>query len=139
MPPEAVQALAAFFTAIAGQAQAGQALPTVPPSVPSVPPPPLSVPPPVLDVFNSKKFKEARQHGCTSFMGESDAIVAKEVVQMALRVEKLANENRSLRAEVAKRRNLSVFSSQPPKRGKDSSVSRSTTTILVTSFQPPFS
>ncbi|XP_017985269.1 PREDICTED: uncharacterized protein LOC108663890 [Theobroma cacao] len=125
MPLEVVQALTTFFTAIAGQAQAGQALPTVPLAVSSVPPSPPPVPPPVLDVSDSKKLKEARQHSCVSFMGESDATVAKEVVRMALRAEKLANENRSLRAELAKRRNLSVSSSQPPKKGKDSSVSRS--------------
>ncbi|WRX18514.1 zinc finger protein [Theobroma cacao] len=139
MPPEAIQALAAFFTTIAGKAQAGQAIPTVPPATPSVPPPPPPVPPLVLDVSDSKKLKEARQQGCVSFMGESDTIVVKEVVQMALRAEKLANENRSLRAELAKRRNLSVSSSQPPKRGKDSSVSGSTTTVSVTSFRPLFS
>ncbi|EOX93825.1 Uncharacterized protein TCM_002769 [Theobroma cacao] len=110
---------------IAGQAQAGQALPTIPLAAPLVPPSPPLVPPPVLDVSYSKKLKEARQHSCVSFMGESDATVAKEVVQMALRAKKLANENRSLRAELAKRRNLSVSSSQPPKRGKDSSVSGS--------------
>ncbi|EOY14038.1 Uncharacterized protein TCM_033161 [Theobroma cacao] len=40
MPPEAVQALTAFFIALAGQAQAGQAPPTDPPAAPSVPPPP---------------------------------------------------------------------------------------------------
>ncbi|XP_017972498.1 PREDICTED: wiskott-Aldrich syndrome protein homolog 1-like [Theobroma cacao] len=125
MPLEAVQALAAFFTAIAGQAQAGQALPTVPLAAPSVPPSPPPVPPPVLDVSDSKKLKEARQHSCVSFMGESDATVAKEVVRMALRAEKLANENKSLRAELAKRRSLSVSSSQPPNRGKNSSVSGS--------------
>ncbi|EOY13930.1 Uncharacterized protein TCM_032736 [Theobroma cacao] len=96
MPLEAVQALTAFFTTIAGQAQAGQALPTVPPAAPLVPPPPLPSPPLVLVVSNSKKLKEARQHGCTSFMGESDATVAKEVVQMPLRAEKLANENRRI-------------------------------------------
>ncbi|WRX29346.1 zinc finger protein [Theobroma cacao] len=139
MPPKAVQALAAFFTAIAGQAQASQALPTVPSAAPSVPPPPPHVPPLVLDVSISKKLKEARQHGCVSFMGDSNAIVAKKVVQMALRVDKLANENRRIRAELAKRRNLSVSSSQPPKRGKDSSVSGSTITVFVTSSRPPFS
>ncbi|XP_017970693.1 PREDICTED: CREB-regulated transcription coactivator 1-like [Theobroma cacao] len=96
MPLEAVQALAAFFTTIAGQVQAGQALPVAPPAAPLVPPPPPPVPPPVLDVSNSKKLKEAGQHGCTFFMGESDATVAKEVVQMALRAEKLANENRRM-------------------------------------------
>ncbi|XP_017985327.1 PREDICTED: translation initiation factor IF-2-like [Theobroma cacao] len=139
MPPEAVQELAAFFTAVAGQAQAGQALPTVPPATPSVPPPPPPVPPPVLDVSISKKLKETRQHGCVSFMGESDAIVAKEVLQMAFRAEKLANENRRIRAELAKRRNLSVSSSQPPTRGKDSSISGSTIIVSVTSSRPPFS
>ncbi|EOY03504.1 Uncharacterized protein TCM_018598 [Theobroma cacao] len=124
MPFEAVQALAAFFTAIAGQAQAGQVLPTVPLAAPSVPLSPPPVPPPVLDVSDSKKLKEARQHSCVSFMGESDATVAKEVVRMALRAEKLANENKSLRAELAKRRSLSVSSSQPPNKGKNSSLSK---------------
>ncbi|EOY26611.1 Uncharacterized protein TCM_028479 [Theobroma cacao] len=102
-----------------------RAAPAVPPAAPSVPSPSPLVPPLVLDVSDSKKLKEARQHSCVSFMGESDATVAKEVVQMALRAEKLANENKSLRAELAKRRNLSVSSSQPPKRGKDSYVSGS--------------
>ncbi|XP_017974488.1 PREDICTED: proline-rich protein 11-like [Theobroma cacao] len=113
--------------------------PTIPPVAPFVPPPPPPVPPLVLDVSISKKLKEARQHGYVSFMGESDATVAKEVVQMALRAEKLANENKRMQAELAERRNLSISSSQPPKKGKDSSVSGSTTTVLVTSSRPPFS
>ncbi|EOY04000.1 Uncharacterized protein TCM_019247 [Theobroma cacao] len=39
MPTEAAQALAAFFAAIAGQAQTGQVPPVVPPATPLVPPP----------------------------------------------------------------------------------------------------
>ncbi|XP_017972524.1 PREDICTED: uncharacterized protein LOC108661146 [Theobroma cacao] len=105
MPPEAVQALTAFFTAIVGQAQASQALLTVPPAAPSVPPPPPPVPPLVLDVSISNKLKEARR----------------------------------MRAELAKRKNLTISSSQPPTRGKDSSVSGSTTIVSVTSSLPPFS
>ncbi|XP_017979918.1 PREDICTED: lysine-rich arabinogalactan protein 19-like [Theobroma cacao] len=72
MPLKANQALATFFTTIANQAQAGQALPTVPPTALSVPPPPPSVPPPMLDVSNSKKFKEARQHDLMGAIGTPD-------------------------------------------------------------------
>ncbi|WRX29352.1 zinc finger protein [Theobroma cacao] len=93
----------------------------------------------MLDLSISKKLKEGEQHGCVSCMGESDATIAKEVVRMALRAEKLANENRRMRAELAKRINLSVSSSQPPKRGKDSSVSGSTTTVSITSSRSPIS
>ncbi|EOY19366.1 Uncharacterized protein TCM_044456 [Theobroma cacao] len=83
--------------------------PTIPPVALLVPPSPPPVPPPVLDVSIPKKLKEARKHGCVSFMGELDATVAKEVVQMALRAKKLANENRRMQAELAKRRNLRVL------------------------------
>ncbi|EOX93975.1 Gag protease polyprotein [Theobroma cacao] len=62
----------------------------------------------------------------------------KEVVQMALRAEKLATENRRIRTEFAKRRNPSMSSSQPVKRGKDSAISGSTTSVSVTSPRPPF-
>ncbi|EOY01006.1 Gag protease polyprotein [Theobroma cacao] len=41
-----------------------------------VPPPPPLVPPPVPDVSISKKLKEARQLGCTSFVGDLDATAA---------------------------------------------------------------
>ncbi|WRX12726.1 Reverse transcriptase/retrotransposon-derived protein [Theobroma cacao] len=67
MSPEVVQSLAAFFTTIAGQAQAGQAPPIVLPVAPSIPPPPPLVPPLVPDVSISKKLKEVRQLGCVSF------------------------------------------------------------------------
>ncbi|XP_017980031.1 PREDICTED: WAS/WASL-interacting protein family member 3-like [Theobroma cacao] len=77
MSPEVVQALAAFFTAIVGQAQASQAPPIVPPIAPSVPPPPPLVPPPVQDVSIAKKLKEARQLGYIFFTGDLDATVAK--------------------------------------------------------------
>ncbi|WRX14972.1 Reverse transcriptase domain - like 10 [Theobroma cacao] len=63
----------------------------------------------------------------------------KKVVQIALRAEKLANENMRMRAEFAKRRNMSVSSSQLPKRGKNSSASGSTTSVSVTFPRPPFS
>ncbi|WRX30365.1 zinc finger protein [Theobroma cacao] len=63
MPTEAAQALAAFFAAMAGQAQTGQVPPVVPPAT-------LLVPPPVQDVSISKKLKEARQLGCVSFMDD---------------------------------------------------------------------
>ncbi|WRX30368.1 zinc finger protein [Theobroma cacao] len=62
----------------------------------------------------------------------------KEVVQMALRAEKLAIENRRIRTEFAKRRNPGMSSSQPVKRGKDSTTSGSTTSVSVTSPRPPF-
>ncbi|EOY26216.1 Gag protease polyprotein [Theobroma cacao] len=62
----------------------------------------------------------------------------KEVVQMALRAEKLATENRRIRTEFAKRRNPGMSYSQSVKRGKDSAISRSTTSISVTSPRPPF-
>ncbi|EOY26224.1 Gag protease polyprotein [Theobroma cacao] len=78
MSLEAVHALAAFLNVIMGQAQAGRVLPTVPPVVSPVPPPPPPVPPPVPDVSISKKLKEARQLGCTSFVGDLDATAAKD-------------------------------------------------------------
>ena len=62
----------------------------------------------------------------------------KEVVQMALRAEKLATENRRIRTEFAKKRNLGMSSSQPVKRGKDSATSGSTTSVSVISPRPPF-
>ncbi|EOY13861.1 Gag protease polyprotein [Theobroma cacao] len=62
----------------------------------------------------------------------------KEVVQMALRAEKLATENRRIQTEFAKRRNLGMFSSQPVKRGKDSAILGSTTSVSVISPRPPF-
>ncbi|EOX93847.1 Uncharacterized protein TCM_002815 [Theobroma cacao] len=62
----------------------------------------------------------------------------KEVVQMALRAEKLATENRRIRTEFAKRRNPGMSYSQPVKRGKDSATSGSTTSVFVTSPRPPF-
>ncbi|EOX99639.1 Gag protease polyprotein [Theobroma cacao] len=61
----------------------------------------------------------------------------KEVVQMAMRVEKLAIENKQIRAEFAKMRNLSISFYQPSKKGKDLSTSGSTTAILVASTRPP--
>ncbi|WRX22757.1 hypothetical protein QQP08_015244 [Theobroma cacao] len=61
----------------------------------------------------------------------------KEVVQMALRAKKLATKNRSIWAEFAKRRNPNIFSSQPSKKGKDSSASRSVTTASVAYTCPP--
>ncbi|EOY08397.1 Gag protease polyprotein [Theobroma cacao] len=263
MPTEAAQALAAFFAAMAGQAQTGQVPPVVPPTTPLVPPP-------IQDVSISKKLKEARQLGCVSFTGELDATVAKdwinqvsetlsdigldddmklmvatrllemrartwwnsvksrfatpqiwsdflrefdgqyftyfhqkekkkeflslkqrnliveeyetrfyelmlyvpdlvksemdqasyfeeglrneirermtvtgrephkEVVQMALQAEKLATENRRIRTEFAKRKNPGMSSSQPVKRGKESTTSGSTTSVSVTSPRPPF-
>ncbi|WRX25993.1 zinc finger protein [Theobroma cacao] len=63
----------------------------------------------------------------------------KEVVQMALRVEKLANENRRMRAELAKRKNPNMSSSQPLKRAKGSFVSGSAPSVKVTSSRPSFS
>ncbi|WRX11508.1 Reverse transcriptase domain - like 10 [Theobroma cacao] len=263
MPTEAAQALAAFFTAMAGGAPTGQVPPIVPPVTPLVPPP-------VQDVSIFKKLKKASQLGCVSFTGELDATVAKdwinqvsetlsdmrldddmklmvatrllenrartwwnsvksrsttpqtwsdflkefdgqyftyfhqkekkreflslkqgnltveeyetrfnelmlyvpdlvkseqdqasyfeeglrneirermtvtsrephkEVVQMALRAEKLATENRRIQTEFAKKRNLGMSSSQPVKRGKDSATSGSTTSVFVTSPRTPF-
>ncbi|EOY03009.1 Gag protease polyprotein [Theobroma cacao] len=141
MPTEAAQALAAFFTAMAGGAPTGQVSTIVPPITPLVPPP-------VQDVSISKKLKEARQLGCVSFTGLRNEIRErmtvtgrephKEVVQMALRAEKLATENRRIRTEFAKRRNPSMSSSQLVKRGKDSAISGSTTSVSVTSPRPPF-
>ncbi|EOY13520.1 Gag protease polyprotein [Theobroma cacao] len=62
----------------------------------------------------------------------------KEVVQMALRAEKLATENRKISTEFAKRKNPGISSSQPVKRGKDSAISGSTTSVSMTSPRPPF-
>ncbi|EOY31728.1 Gag protease polyprotein, putative [Theobroma cacao] len=132
MPPEMVQALAAFLTAMAGQAQAGQIRPIVSSDTSTILPMP--------DIPISKKLKEARQLGCVSFTVKSEQDQAnyfeeglcneirermtvigrephKEVVQIALRVEKLANENKRMRAEIVKRRNPSGFSNQPLKKG----------------------
>ncbi|XP_017985245.1 PREDICTED: caskin-1-like [Theobroma cacao] len=78
MSLEVVQALAAFFIAIVGQAQAGQAPSIVPPVAPSVPPPPPLVPPLVPDVSIAKKWKEARQLDYVSFTSELDPTVAKD-------------------------------------------------------------
>ncbi|EOY08653.1 DNA/RNA polymerases superfamily protein [Theobroma cacao] len=191
MPTEAAQALAAFFAAMASQAQTGQVPPVVPPTTPLVPPP-------VQDVSISKKLKEARQLGYVSFTDKrartwwnsvkshsatpqtwSDFLKEfdeeyetrfnklmlyvpnlvrseqdqanyfeeglrneirermtvtgrephKEVVQMALRAEKFATENRRIRTEFAKRRNPGMSSSQLVKRGKDSATSGSTTSM----------
>ncbi|WRX23681.1 Retrotransposon gag domain - like 10 [Theobroma cacao] len=85
MSLEVVQALAAFLTAITGQAQAGQAPPAVSPSAPPVPPPPpLLVPPQAPDVSISKKLKEARQLSCISFKGDLDATAAKDwIIQVS--------------------------------------------------------
>ncbi|EOX93500.1 Gag protease polyprotein, putative [Theobroma cacao] len=63
----------------------------------------------------------------------------KEVVHMALRAKKLEIENRRIWTEFAKRKNSSVSSNQPQKRGKDSSALGSTTFVSVTSPRPPFS
>ncbi|EOY32140.1 Gag protease polyprotein [Theobroma cacao] len=238
MSLEVIQAMAAFFTAMSGQAQTSQVPPIVPPVTPSVP---LA-----HDVSISKKLKEARQLCCVSFVGELDATAAKdwinqvletlsdmrledemklivamrllekrartwwnsvksssiilltwsdflrefdsqyythfhqkekkreflslktkqdqadyfeeglrneirermtmtgrephkEVVQRALRVEKLTNENRRMRAELAKRKNSNMSSNQPLKRSKGSFVSRSAPSVSVTSSQPSFS
>ncbi|WRX14562.1 Retrotransposon gag domain - like 10 [Theobroma cacao] len=62
----------------------------------------------------------------------------KEVVQMALRAEKLATENRWIRAEFAKRRNPSTFPGQFSKRGRDSTPTTGSTTLaFVASTRPP--
>ncbi|WRX28969.1 Retrotransposon gag domain - like 10 [Theobroma cacao] len=62
----------------------------------------------------------------------------KEVVQMALRAEKLTTENRQIRAEFAKRRNLPMILGQSLKRGRDSiSTAGSTTSAFVASTRPP--
>ncbi|WRX28300.1 hypothetical protein QQP08_020789 [Theobroma cacao] len=62
----------------------------------------------------------------------------KEVVQMALRAEKLTTENRRIRTEFAKRRNSPTFSGQSSKRGRDlTSIARSTTSASVASTRPP--
>ncbi|WRX17578.1 Reverse transcriptase domain - like 10 [Theobroma cacao] len=62
----------------------------------------------------------------------------KEVVQMALRVEKLGTENRRIRAEFVKRRNQPTFLGQSSKSGRDStSAAGSTTSAFVASTRPP--
>ncbi|WRX18079.1 zinc finger protein [Theobroma cacao] len=62
----------------------------------------------------------------------------KKVVKMALRAEKLATENRRIRAKFAKRRNSPTFSGQSSKRGRDStSTAGSTTSASVASTRPP--
>ncbi|EOY26605.1 Gag protease polyprotein, putative [Theobroma cacao] len=217
---EVIQAMAAFFTAMAGQAQTSQVPPVVPPVTPSVP---LA-----HDVSISKKLKEARQLGCVSFVGELDATAAKDWINQVsetlsdmrledemklivatrllekrartwwnsvksrstilltwsdflrefdsqyythfhqkekkreflslkqgnLTIEEyetqfnellsyvpdlLANENRRMRAELAKRKNLNMSSSQPLKRSKGSFVSGSAPSVSVTSSRPSFS
>ncbi|EOY31837.1 DNA/RNA polymerases superfamily protein [Theobroma cacao] len=143
MPTEAAQALTAFFAAMSSQAQTGQVPPVVPPATPLVPPP-------VQDVSISKKLKEARQLSCASYFEEglhneirermtvTGREPHKEVVQMALRAEKLVIENRRIRIEFEKRRNPGMSSNQPVKSGKDSATSGSTTSVSVTSPRPPF-
>ncbi|WRX10271.1 Retrotransposon gag domain - like 10 [Theobroma cacao] len=62
----------------------------------------------------------------------------KEVVQMALRAEKLVTENRRIRAEFTKRKNLLTLPGQSSKRGRDStSTAGSTTSASVASTRPP--
>ncbi|EOX94089.1 Uncharacterized protein TCM_003206 [Theobroma cacao] len=56
----------------------------------------------------------------------------------AMAAEKLATENMRIRTEFAKRKNPGMSSSQPVKRGKDSAISGSTTSVSVTSPRPPF-
>ncbi|WRX23776.1 Retrotransposon gag domain - like 10 [Theobroma cacao] len=60
----------------------------------------------------------------------------KEVVQIALRAEKLGTEYRRIQVEFAKRRNLNTSFSQPSKKGKDSFASRSATTASVAYTRP---
>ncbi|EOY21430.1 Gag protease polyprotein [Theobroma cacao] len=98
----------------------------------------------VLDLVKSEQdqanyFEEKLRNKIKERMTVIGREPHKEVVQMALRVEKLANENRRMLAEIVKRRNPSGFFSQPPKRGKDSFVSRSTTSAPITSFRPSVS
>ncbi|WRX25294.1 Reverse transcriptase domain - like 10 [Theobroma cacao] len=83
-------------------------------------------------------FKEGLRNEIRERMTVTGKEPHKEVVQMALRAEKLATENRRIRTEFAKRKNPGMSSSQPVKRGKDSAISGSTTSVSVTSPRPPF-
>ncbi|XP_017972677.1 PREDICTED: uncharacterized protein LOC108661200 [Theobroma cacao] len=74
----------------------------------------------VLDLVKSEQdqanyFKEGLRNEIRERMIVTGKEPHKEVVQMALRAEKLSNENRRMRVESAKRRNPSVSFSQPPK------------------------
>ncbi|WRX26217.1 Reverse transcriptase domain - like 10 [Theobroma cacao] len=153
MPTEAAQALAAFFTAMAGGAQISQVSPIVPPVTPLVPPPDwinqvletlsdmrldddmkLMVAMRLLEKrartwWNSVKSRSTTPQTWSDFLKEFDD---------GLRAEKLTIENRRIRTEFAKKRNLGMSSSQPVKKGKDSAISRSTTFVSVTSPLPPF-
>ncbi|WRX24309.1 Retrotransposon gag domain - like 10 [Theobroma cacao] len=83
-------------------------------------------------------FKEGLRNEIREQMTVTGREPHKEVVQMALRVEKLVIGNKRIRTEFAKKKNLGISSSQLVKRGKDSYASGSTTSVLVTSPQPPF-
>ncbi|EOY00148.1 Gag protease polyprotein, putative [Theobroma cacao] len=153
---EVIQAMAAFFTAMAGQAQTSQVPPVVPPVTPSVP---LA-----HDVSISKKLKEARQLGCVSFVGELDATAAKDWInqvsetlfdmrledEMKLIVatrllEKRAHQadyfEKGLRNEIRERMTVTGREphKEPLKRSKGSFVSGSAPSVSVTSSRPSFS
>ncbi|WRX08784.1 hypothetical protein QQP08_001271 [Theobroma cacao] len=150
MPTEAAQALAAFLTVMAGQAQTGQVPPIVPPATPLVPPRYRIEEGSYLVEFDEVPFHYSSdmdqasyfEEGLRNEIGERMIVAGrephKEVVQMALRAEKLATENRRIRTEFSKRKNPGMSSNQPVKRGKDSVTSGSTTSIFVTSPQPSF-
>ncbi|EOY08615.1 Gag protease polyprotein [Theobroma cacao] len=78
-------------------------------------------------------FEEGLQNEIRDRMTVMGKEPYKEVVQMALRAEKLATENRKIRAEFAKRRNPNISSNQPLKKGKDFSASGSATTFSIAS------
>ncbi|EOY14633.1 Gag protease polyprotein, putative [Theobroma cacao] len=115
MPPEVAQLLAAFFIAMAVEeyeARFSELMLYVPDLVKS-------------EQDQASYFEEGLRNEIREQMTVIGREPYKEVVQMTLRAKKLANENRRMRAEIAKRRNASGSSSQQSKRGKDSMASGS--------------
>ncbi|WRX22762.1 Retrotransposon gag domain - like 10 [Theobroma cacao] len=82
-------------------------------------------------------FEEGLHNKIRELMTMTGREPHKEVVQMALRAEKLATENRRIRAEFAKRKNPPTFPGQSSKRSRDStSTARSTTSGFMASTRP---
>ncbi|XP_017979859.1 PREDICTED: uncharacterized protein LOC108662790 [Theobroma cacao] len=96
----------------------------------------------VLDLVKTEQdqanyFEEGLRNEIRDRMTIIGKELYKEVVQMALRAEKLAIENRRIRVKFAKRKNLNISSSQPSKKGKDLSTSGIATIASVASTRPP--
>ncbi|EOY18964.1 Gag protease polyprotein, putative [Theobroma cacao] len=132
MPPKVAQALAAFFIAMAGQAQEARQLGCV--SFTGELDPTVA-----KDWINqvSKTLSDMRLEDDMKLM------VAMRLLEKRARTWWNSVKSRTttpltwrIRAEIAKKRNLSGSSSQQPKRGKDSMASGSTTSAPITSSRP---